>query len=142
MHHVSERRYYVKIIGGPRRVDAQLIYFRNELPFAVITKWMWYFEYRAALYRVQHPRHHIQFTHGSYDFVPSPVQAAKKRKDLIAGKRATLTKYRKAIELAEQNWNGLFPITDDPHYQKAAAKLRRLNSELAALLQSEPKEIV
>lgn len=57
----------------------------------------------------------------------------KIRKDKIRGKKATITKHKNSLKKAKDNWASLFPIEDDPDYQRAIEKIGRLEIELQSL---------
>lgn len=132
---MARTRWYVKIRAHEKYQGlAKSIYFKNEMTFEFLTKWLWFFKYREALYRVKNPRHYIELTHGSYDWIPSGEKATIDLKNKIQGKKATITKYKNLLKKAEENWNELFPITDDHLYKKCVSKIARLEQELAEIL--------
>jgi hypothetical protein len=131
---VGDKRWWVKIRGGQYQGLAQNIYYNRDLPFEVFSKYQWYFKYRAALYRVSHPKHYCEIESGSYDYIPTAEQEAKRLKDKIAGKKATITKYENKLRAFERNWNSLFPYTDYEPYQVAVAKIEKLKIELTQLI--------
>lgn len=131
--HINYKRFWVNIWAGPHRGSWKNIYHRVDLPFEVICKWKWYFEYRAALYKVKNPRHVVELTTGSYDFIPTIDQEKKRLRDKIIGKKATITKYENLLQKAKDTWNLLFPIEDDLHYKKCVLKIDKLKCELTLL---------
>jgi hypothetical protein len=131
--HVSAKRFWVNIWAGPSRGNWKNIYHRRDLPFEVLCKWQWYFEYRAALYKVSNPKHKVELTTGSYEFVPPIEEEQKRLKNVITGKKATITKYENLLKKAIETWNQLFPIEDDLHYKKCVLKIDKLKCELREL---------
>ena len=97
-------------------------------------KWKWYFDYRAALYKVQHPKHRVDLVTGSYDYVPPASVAIRNRQNKIIGKKRVISKYRNKIQMARNEWNELFPIEEYPLYKKALAKIERTQKELDNLI--------
>lgn len=132
--HIDYKRFWVNIWAGPNRGNWKNIYHRIDLPFEVICKWKWYFEYRAALYKVNNPKHVVELTTGSYDFVPTIDQEKKRLRDKIAGKKATITKYENLLKKAIETWNQLFPIEEDPLYKKCVLKIEKLKCELKEII--------
>src|SRR4051812_27379087 len=112
------KRFYIKITSGKYQGDMKTVYYRNGLPFQIYNKWMWYYKYRAALEQVKNPRFHVELHYGSYDYVPTAEQEAVTFANLIKGKKATITKYERKLQMAEQTWCQLFPIEEDAMYLK------------------------
>lgn len=131
--HVNEKRYGVKITAGTSPGGNPSIYYITGLRFETYVKWRWYFEYRAALYKVNNPRHWVDLQPHQYDYIPTEVEQAKKTRDAIVGKKAQITKWTNAINAAKENWNELFPIEEDPQFIKACGKLEKAKTELQLL---------
>lgn len=96
-----------------------------------VTKWRWYFNYRAALLQVQYPKGIIDHNWGA---VPANKKTAKVilRNRMIAQKRK-ITEYKNKLQKAEDSWNQIFPITDDPMYKKCEEKIEKHQLELSKL---------
>jgi len=47
----------------------------TDLPFKVLIKWKWYFEYRKALLKVKHPRLKVELH--QYDYIPESLKGQK-----------------------------------------------------------------
>ncbi len=126
---VHDKRFWVKIRAGQYQCLSEPIYYRNDLPFHCISKWRWYFQYREALYRVSNPRHYVELTQGSYDYVPPIEEKRKQLKNKLIAKKGQITALKNAIKTAEQNWNELFPIQQNEAYKNAVQKIIRLEDE-------------
>lgn len=50
----------VKIIIYKSCNNGEVIYYRNKLPMWIIEQWKWYFEYLAALVKVNNPRRKVE----------------------------------------------------------------------------------
>jgi hypothetical protein len=137
--HVNEKRYGTRITAGPQAGGNPIVYHITGLRFETYMKWLWYFEYRAALYKVANPRHTVTLEPHQYEYIPTEMVIAKKNKDAIAGKKAQVTKWKKLIDNAKKEWDELFPIEDDPYYIMACEKLQRLETELMLLINSNKK---
>lgn len=109
--------YYFKIEvfkSGSIQVE-QL--FWNDLPFYIRTKYDWYFEYRAALLRIKYPRYRHSITMGSYPKETKDIIKIMERRLKKAIARVSITE--RNLELYRLMYRELFPIEDDPDYQKA-----------------------
>ncbi len=103
----------------------------DGMRFETRTKWDWYFKYRAALAQVQHPRAHVEMRWGNEPAIGrtlDQLNAAKAR-----SKKAKITELRNKLQKAVDTWESIFPIEQDSLYQKALAKIERLESELCDL---------
>ena len=109
------------------------IYFRlwKDLPWSLMCKYKWYFEYRAALLKVNYPKYKVDHTWGKYE------KKGKSRMQHFntkyAAAKGQVTKLENQIAKAELSWNKLFPIKDDPIYNKYLKKLSDKKSELLAI---------
>lgn len=129
-----EYRYWVviKLMTKEHNGDIVQVLRWDELTFAVRLKWDWYFRYRAALLKVQHPKMWVNFSDGNMEYREIP-QEELNRKRLIP-KKAQLTKWRNLLRQAEQNWTSMFPIEEDEDYIKALCKVKNLEKEIEELL--------
>ena len=128
--HVSEKRFYVKIDAGPSAGGNPCVYHNEDFPFEIFMKWKWYFDYRAALYKVQHPKHRVDLMTGSYDYAPAPEVAFLNLKNKMIAKKRVISKYRNKIQMAKSRWNELFPIEEYHLYKEAMEKINRTQTEL------------
>ena len=140
--HVNDKRYFVKIEAGPNAGGNPCIYLNKDFTYECFNKWQWFFQYKAALYKVRNPRHYVQFYKGSIDYVPTAAMELKKRKDKIASKKGMVTKFEKLLQMAKADWNSLFPIEDDKDWIRAVAKTDRIKMELAQLLLEENNSLI
>ena len=109
--------YYFKIEvykSGSIQVE-QL--FWNDLPYYIRTKYVWYFEYRAALLRIKYPRYRHSITMGSYPKETKEIIKIKERQLKFANTKFYNAK--KIMEDYKKGYRKLFPIEDDPNYKKA-----------------------
>lgn len=127
---VGDRRFWVKIIAGKEQGMSKTIYYRNDLPFQVMNKWRWYFRYREALYRVQNPRHYVELSSGSYDYVAPIDEQRKELRNKIKGAKAVVTKYENLLKKAKESWQELFPIEDEEDYKKSVLKINKKKHEV------------
>jgi len=100
----------------------------DKLPWDVRCKWSWYFKYRAALLQVKYPKAEVDHSWGNESATGNLLANIKSNQ--IRAKKGKITEIKNKLELARENWSELFPIEDYEPYQKAMAKLFRLNTEL------------
>ena len=127
----KESRFVVRIKTGAKPSQEQ-VYFRNDMTYEFMKKWEWYFEYRAALLRVENPKIKLEFSIVRYDYeLPSDIYETR-LKNIIKSRRGNLTKYKNKIAKTKEKYeqSSLFPIKSDPKYYKVKNKLERLESEL------------
>jgi len=136
MNQYDRTRIYVKIVFQEANIRAlaKCVYYKDAMTVNFFYRWKWFFDYRAALLRVKHPKAYIEITSGPYQYTPPEEEVAKLIADKIRGKKAMITKVENRINQAKQEWNELFPIEENMHYQKALFKLETLNKELQELI--------
>lgn len=112
------------------------------LPHEVLIKWRWYFDYRAALYKVQNPRKYVEIRAGwEVQEAIDPIAHERlmlKRK--ITSCKAKITEWTRKVETgAEQlrKRSPMFPIENEPGYQAAIAKVEAKRCELEQLQQRQ-----
>lgn len=127
------KKQWVKIRMGESQSNCCLVYFKNDMTIDFYFRWRWYFKYLAASCQVQNPKFYIEFTEGSYDFVPEKQQVAKRLKDRIIAKKARITSVKKEWKEIKENWNSLFPIETHPKYQATIDKINQLCFELRTM---------
>lgn len=100
----------------------------RDLSLAQLTKWRWYFQYRAALLRVKYPRFHHELNEFRYQAEgPKLEQILRQR---VATKKRMLSQFRNKIASARSEWPEMFPIEDHPHYARIIEKERQYEEEL------------
>jgi hypothetical protein len=124
--------FTIKVLNHKREVIEYYLW--DNLRFKLRIKYDWYFKYRAALLQVKHPRFKVETYWGNEPAIGKTLLQFKK--DKIKSKKSKITEYKNKLNLAKQNWISLFPIEDDPFYQKAELKINRLENELK-ILQNE-----
>ena len=106
----------------------------DDLQFNLISKYRWYFDYRAALLKVQYPKCEVEIKTGSKE--PNKKTVQDFLKDKITGKKRMITKLSNEIKL-HKNWliaNNIFGIDgDDGRLEKSKIKLQKYIQELQEL---------
>ncbi|MDR1370149.1 MAG: hypothetical protein LBJ72_08525 [Dysgonamonadaceae bacterium] len=86
-----ERRFFIKIrLNKDSKYEslAEVYYYRTDMTLEFYFRWKWYFDYRAALVRVQNPKAFIEYTCGSYEYIlPADEYKNKVYNLLLAAKR-------------------------------------------------------
>ena len=124
------KKQWVKIRMGKTQSMAEIVYHKNDMEFEFYWRWSWYFKYLAAKFQVDNPRYFVEFSTGSYDFVPDNLQRAKRLKDKIIKRKALVTQANNKWTEFQKNYNSLFPITEHPKYEATVKRIRQLNAEL------------
>lgn len=91
----SDKRF-VKITICPYRCISlgKVVYFRN-IPAILLEKYMWYFEYLAAIIKVKCPKKQVILECGLQGLLFGKDYIEKKRKDLISHKKGAIKKLEK-----------------------------------------------
>lgn len=120
--------FYKIVLRKKQGDDALQVLLWTDLRFELRTKWDWYFKYRAALLRVQHPRFYIEETYGHQ--VATKRTESQVLESRLRAKKAKITEITNKIQKYKDQYSELFPITEDYAYQIAIERLSRLKSEL------------
>lgn len=138
----KERRIAVKIRFSPAGKDmgcAEVYYFKSDMTLNFYMRWKWYFDYRAALLRVNNPKAYIDYHTGPYDYILPEDEYKTKLRNLIIAAKSKKTEYSRKIEHVKRNWNQLFPIEDDPKWYKVMEKQKYYEDRLQELLDEQNK---
>lgn len=129
---VTDVVHYFIIKVYPKR-GGELIEFLswNGLVYQLRLKYDWYFKYRAALLQVKYPKYVVDCHWGSEPAQGKTLEQIVEAK--IRAKKAKITGYKNKLNKAKTQWASLFPIEDDPDFQRAVEKIRRLEFELLGL---------
>lgn len=72
--------------------DGEVIYYRNKLPMWIIDQWRWYFDYLAALVKVNNPRKKVELTICAQTLKQGLEYIEEKSKMLLRAKKSKLKK--------------------------------------------------
>ena len=125
MSNLEYKRFYVKICAGPGSGGNPCIYHNMDFTFDLFMKYQWLFRYKAALYQVQNPKHHVHLSTGSYDYVPPTEMLIKSLNNKIISRKSIITQWQNKVKAWEAEWNQLFPITEQEFYIKAKLKIEK-----------------
>lgn len=124
----EDNQICVKISIRKAWSDWEVIYYRNKLPMWIIEQWRWYFEYLAALVKVNNPRKKVELI--------ICVQTLKQGQEYIEEKSKTLLRAKTAKLKKLQNT----PVQDDFFgfaRDKQDRKIKAVQGEIDALERGE-----
>lgn len=118
----------VKITIRKRHCDYEVIYYRNKLPLWIVEQWRWYFDYLAALVKVNNPRLKVELTICAQTLKQGQEYIEEKTKTLLRAKKAKLKKLQGQ------------PVQDDLfHFERERCEkaVQELREAVAALVRGE-----
>ena len=108
--------------------DWEVIYYRNKLPMWIIEQWRWYFEYLAALIKINNPRKKVELVICAQTLKQGQEYIEEKSKTLLRAKTAKLKKLQNT------------PVQDDFFgfaRDEQNKKIKAVQSEIDALERGE-----
>lgn len=119
-----EIRLYVKILFSKSGSQAlrETAYFRDDMTVQFYERWRWYFEYRAALLKVKHPKSYVQLNQGNYEYVLPEDELRTKLENKIRAAKSMVTQIDRKMQNLIDNWSELFPIDHHPDWTKIVQK--------------------
>lgn len=115
----------------------------DNLSFEVRNKWQWYFEYRAALLKVNNPRSLVENIWGKSDIDESTpislkINSVKKRITVV---KQLLTKHKNLLSKYKETESGkLFPDINSARFKSSLQKIKNEETELI-ILEKELNEL-
>lgn len=126
VQNVEETRYSIRLVSYSKHYGCGQYCEREwlDLRLLQITGRWWYFRRVAAKMQLDEPKKIFEFVISrTVSKANQKAYMEKKRLDKFRAAKAKLTKIQNRIQIAEKEWDFLFPITDDPLYQKAKVSL-------------------
>ena len=74
-----------------------VVYYRAGLSPDFITRWLWYFEYLAALVKVNNPHRKVEFTKGPQDVLVGQEWHEHRRNALLKSRQTKLRQLEKGV---------------------------------------------
>ena len=111
---LSQRKYIVKISVSMerRRQNFEAVpYYHRLLPYDIVYKYKWYFEYLAARIKVKYPKRRVVLQYIEDKLPTKEEQITKKRKDLLKAKRSMVNRLKNELAFGEKDLFG-FKETD------------------------------
>ena len=123
-HNKIEIRLYVKILFSKSGSQAlrETAYFRDDMTVQFYSRWRWYFEYRAALLKVEYPKSFVQLNQGNYEYILPDDELRLKLENKIRAAKGKITEFNRRLTNLSNNWNELFPIEQHPDWTKIVQK--------------------
>lgn len=118
-----ENQICVKIIIYKGCNDGEVIYYRNKLPLLIIEQWRWYFDYIAALVKVNNPRRKVELIICAQTLKQGQEYIEEKSRNLI---RAKETKLKRLENTHVQD--DLFNYAKDEREKKIQAVRGEINA--------------
>lgn len=103
--------------------DGEVIYYRNKLPLWIIEQWRWYFDYIAALVKVNNPRRKVELIICAQTLKQGQEYIEEKSRNLI---RAKETKLKRLENTPVQD--DLFNYAKDEREKKIQAVRGEINA--------------
>lgn len=105
-----------------------------------MTRFAWYFRYRAALLQISNPRSKIYMEiNKTYETIDQRTDLIRTIKNKTTNAKAKLTQATLRLNAITSGWSELFPVDQHPHYDKVINELeqrreriRELESDMAA----------
>lgn len=124
----TDNQICVKIIIYKGCNDGEVIYYRNKLPMWIIEQWRWYFNYLAALVKVNNPLRKVELTICAQTLKQGQEYIIEKSKTLLRAKKSKLKRLKNT------------PVQDDLfHYtsEELDRKIQTVQCEIDALERGE-----
>ena len=106
----------------------EVVYYRSGLTPDFVIRWLWYFEYLAALVKVSNPRRKVEFYKGPQNIMVGNEWHEYRRAALIKSRKTKLKKLEKGV------------LNDDLFHFKSQDnedKKRQVQSQIEALNRDE-----
>lgn len=104
--------------------DFDVVKVWSGLTLQQMVKYDWHFRRYACFQQIQNPKNKYFFV---VNRIPTPLEAKqaeiKSVKNKLTAAKAKVTEITNKIEVAKAAWGKLFPIEEEPNYQKAMSKL-------------------
>lgn len=115
----------------------QWMFFTHE----AVTRWKWYFKYRAALLQIKYPKYDVEIKYSTSD-MKSTNQEINLLKRRITAKKRKVTEFYNKAEAIRSSYNELFPVEQNPEYSTYKQIYLKKKEELAVLEKEMQKYIL
>lgn len=119
----TDNQICVKIMIRKGCNDWEVIYYRNKLPMWIIEQWRWYFDYLAALVKVNNPRRKVELTVCAQTLKQGQEYIEEKSKTLLRAKKSKLKKLQNTPVQ-----NDFFNFANDERDSKVQAVQGEINA--------------
>lgn len=118
----------ITISGEHSHVIEDVVYFRSGMTVDFVVRWMWYFEYLAALVKVRNPHRKVELIGGPQNVLLGKAWHEFKRNNLLKHRRSKLSRLEKGV------------IDDDLFHFKSQDNEREVSATRSAIEQLERDE--
>ena len=135
----NDHRYYFIVVVRNRCFQCVDSLRWDQLTFPMAIKWRWYFEYRAALMKVQNPLYRVEFHWGKEMAATKSLE--QNRNNKIRACKAKITEMNNKLKafLVDKSSKELFSYEDHPSVLKYQERLEKYKQKLI-LLEETPIE--
>jgi len=132
MENLENKRFGLSIwvskykFGGGNEI---LLYKNKGFNFYQFKKWLWYFDYLAATFKILSPRKHVRIETFNYIELPEIDVLIKKSNNKVKSLISSVTKITNALQKHTDYGVDMFPEYN-PKFIKAKEKLERKKNEL------------
>lgn len=105
----------------------------SNMPFNLYYKYMWYFDYRAALLKVKYPKLNIKITAGVQKELGSEISEYHFNRNKIIAAKRKVTEFTNKLKVFSESYNKLFPIEEDELYITLNTRLKDKKNRLVEL---------
>ncbi len=109
------------------------------LPVDTYMRFRWYFDLRAAMIKIDNPKHAVEVRATMYDLSEGdPDYRWQKKNEIdarIRAARVQLTKWDNNLKKFREQWDSFLPVEDDPMYKKAVERVNARKFALQTLIQ-------
>jgi hypothetical protein len=130
---LSRNLFFCKVWVGNLGDRPTKVLIWDSMPFEMLQRWKWYFEYRAALLKVQYPRIRVEVTTGLSEKKKDMATVYKNR---ITSAKSQLTKSKNKLAAFEAAFVPTLFVREAKklqQYQHAEARIRAAEEALANL---------
>lgn len=130
---LSQSLFFCRVWVGNLGDKPTKVLIWDNMPFEMLQRWKWYFEYRAALLKVQYPRIRVEVTTG---FSEKKKDLATVLKNRITSGKGEVTKWKNKLAAFEAAFVPTLFVREakeTQQYQHAEARIRAAEEALAHL---------
>ena len=124
---LDANRYVVKITISMLKyhgIPEDTVYYRRQMSMDFLIRWMWYFEFLAALVKVHNPHRRVEMIVGRDEWLTEEEEIENRAKTLLSRKLAQIKKLKGQVVQDD-----LFGFTQEAHDKK----IERIQGEVDSI---------
>ena len=128
---LDANRYVVKITISMLKyhgIPEDTVYYRRQMSMDFLIRWMWYFEFLAALVKVHNPHRRVEMIVGRDEWLTEEEEIENRAKTLLSRKLAQIKKLKGQVVQDD-----LFGFTQEAHDKK----IERIQGEVDSIQRGE-----